>query len=167
MFLLFYEGLDGLVALLVALPEAFVQVVDSCQAAQHAVGVGLALGLLFTAFCRPLLRLFTQDPEVLDQAAAFVRAVLPLTWSFAVYNSIMSFSNGIGKVRYPMVVTILMLWAVRIPSAWLINRFWDGRMIIICHPLSFVFGMLAMLPFYLTKPWREIREKAREQQAGA
>ena len=130
-------------------------------------GVGLALGLLFTAFCRPLLRLFTQDPEVLDQAAAFVRAVLPLTWSFAVYNSIMSFSNGIGKVRYPMVVTILMLWAVRIPSAWLINRFWDGRMIIICHPLSFVFGMLAMLPFYLTKPWREIREKAREQQAGA
>ncbi|MBR3505244.1 MAG: MATE family efflux transporter [Clostridia bacterium] len=126
-------------------------------------GVGLAFGLLFMAFCRPLVSLFTRDPEVLAQGAAFVRAVLPFIWSFAVYNSVMSFSNGIGKVRYPMIVTILMLWAVRIPSAWLINRFWDGHMIIHCHALSFMFGMLAMLPFYLTKPWRDIREKGRAQ----
>ena len=123
--------------------------------------VGLTLGLLFTALSRPMLSLFTRDPEVLEQAVVFVRTVLPLTWPFAVYNAIMSFSNGTGHVRYPTIVTALMLWAVRIPSAWLINRFWDGRMIMISYPLSFMFGMLAMLPFYVTKTWRGIREKAR------
>ncbi len=122
--------------------------------------MGLTFGLAFAAGCRPLLRLFTGDPEVLEQAVIFVRVVLPFTWPFAVYNSIMSFSNGIGRVRYPMAITILMLWAVRIPTAWLINRFGDGHMIMAAHPISFAFGMLAMLPFYLMKPWREIREKA-------
>ena len=124
-------------------------------------GLGLVIGFLFTAFCRPLLRLFTRDPEVLGYAVVFVRTVLPLIWCFAIYNSIVSFSNGIGKVRYPMAITILMLWAVRIPSAWLINRFWDGHMIIVSQSISFLFGMLAMLPFYLMKPWQEIREKGR------
>ena len=128
--------------------------------------MGLAFGLAFTAVCRPLLRLFTGDPAVLEQAATYVRIVLPLTWPFAVYNGIMSFSNGIGRVRYPTVVTALMLWAVRIPSAWLINRFWDGHMIIASYPISFMFGMLAMLPFYLTKPWRGIREKGSLAGAG-
>ncbi|MBQ8954493.1 MAG: MATE family efflux transporter [Clostridia bacterium] len=123
--------------------------------------IGLTFGMAFTAGCRPLLGLFTSDPEVLEEAVRFVRIVLPFTWAFAVYNGIMSFSNGIGFVRYPMVVTTLMLWAVRIPSAWLINRFWDGHLITISHSLSFLFGMLAMLPFYLTRPWREIREKGK------
>ena len=125
--------------------------------------VGLGLGLLFTAFCRPLLSLFTKDSEVLGYAVTFVRVVLPLTWPFAVYNAIMSFSNGTGHVRYPTIITALMLWAVRIPSAWFINRFWDGHMVMVSYPVSFMFGMLAMLPFYFTKPWREIREKALER----
>ena len=124
-------------------------------------GLGLTLGLLFTAFCRILVRLFTQDAEVIRYGEVFVRAVLPFVGCFAAYNSMMSFSNGIGKVRYPTAITILMLWAVRIPAAWFINRFWDGHMVMISTSISFVFGMLAMLPFYLMKPWREIREKGR------
>ena len=123
--------------------------------------VGLCLGMAFVAGCRPLVSLFTSDPEVAWEAVRFVRIVLPFIWAFAAYNGVVFFSNGIGFVRHPTVVTILMLWAVRIPTAWLVNRFWDGHMITIGHPLSFLFGMLAMLPFYLTKPWREIREKAR------
>lgn len=117
-------------------------------------------GLLVTFFCRPILSLFTNDAAVLAMAVQYVQIVLPFTWVFAVFNGIISFINGIGEVRYPTVINILMLWAVRIPSAHLIARFIDGQYIMACFPISFTFGMIAMLAYYRTKRWKEIKRLA-------
>ena len=74
-----------------------------------------------TFFSRPLLSLFTKDPAVLDFAVRYIRIVLPFTWTFAVFNGIISFVNGMGEVRFPTIVNLLMLWAVRIPVGYLIT----------------------------------------------
>lgn len=118
-------------------------------------------GIIMICFAPFLLGFFTKDPAVLAQAVIYVRVVLPFTWCFAVFNCIINFVNGLGEVKYPTVVNILMLWAVRIPTGYFINYFIDGRFIMACIPISFVFGMTCMLCYYRTKRWRNFFQAAK------
>jgi len=120
-------------------------------------------GLAVTYFRRPLLGLFTNDTEVLELAAFYIKVVLPLTWAYAVFNGIICFVNGIGEVRFPTVVNILMLWAVRIPTAYMIAKWINGTWVMASIPFSFVFGMVCMFTFFFTKKWKEICRLAAEQ----
>ena len=114
-----------------------------------------------TCFCRPVLALFTNDEAVLTLAVQYVRVVLPFTWCYAIFNGIISFVNGLGEVRFPTIVNILMFWAVRIPCGFIIANYFDGTYIMASFPISFVFGMLAMLSYYLfSKRWKEIKRLA-------
>lgn len=113
-------------------------------------------GLIFTSICRPILDLFTNDPEVLELSVRYIHVVLPFTWMYAVFNGIICFVNGAGEVKYPTVVNILMLWAVRIPAAFLIARYLHGQLVMASVPISFCFGMLCMLALYRTRKWKGI-----------
>lgn len=126
--------------------------------------VTLTFGVLITLCCRPILMLFTKDEAVLELAVLYTRVVLPSTWTYAVFNCIIAFINGMGIVKYPTVINMLMLWAVRIPSAWLIHRYIDGTYVMACFPISFSFGMCCMLAFFLTKRWKDICRKASGQE---
>ena len=114
-------------------------------------------GVTLTVFCEPILALFNKDPDVLRIAVRYVHIVLPFTWTYAVFNGIISFINGLGEVRYPTIINFLMLWAVRIPVGYFINWFIDGGYIMACFPISFTFGMLCMLAFFFTKKWKQMR----------
>lgn len=122
-------------------------------------------GLIVTFFCRPVLGLFTSDPAVLEMAVRYIRIVLPFTWTYAVFNGMICFVNGIGEVKFPTAVNILMLWAVRIPCAYLIACLIGGTYIMACYPISFTFGMLAMFAYFLTGRWKKIRRLAEAQES--
>lgn len=120
-------------------------------------------GLAVTFYCRPLLEFFTKDAEVLDIAVRYIRIVLPFTWSYAVFNCIICFVNGMGEVRFPTVVNLLMLWVVRIPCAYLITYFINGGYVMASIPISFVFGMLCMFSYFFTGRWKKIKQRAARQ----
>ncbi len=124
-------------------------------------------GVIMAVFCPPLLSLFNRDPQVLEVAVTYVRIVLPFTWPFAVFSAMVHFVNGIGEVRFPTIVNILMLWVVRIPSAYLVARFISGRYLMVCFPISFIFAMCAMSTFFLSRKWKNIRQLARQEEQGA
>lgn len=118
-------------------------------------------GLIFTfVLCDPILLLFTRDAEVLEAGRLFLRCVLPFYWMYAVFNGIICFVNGLGEVKYPTIVNILLLWAVRIPVGYLIHWFIDGRYVNASISVSFAFGMVCMLAFFFTKRWKNICKKA-------
>lgn len=127
--------------------------------------ITLAMGLLFTLLARPLLGLFTRDDAVLLIGVRFVYIVLPLTWCYAVFNGIMCYLNGLGEIRYPTLVNVLLLWAVRIPAAWALTALGLGGYAMAAIPLSFVVGMAAMLPFYRTHRWAELCRRCDENAA--
>ena len=119
--------------------------------------VTLAAGLCVISFRMPILRIFTRDEAVLMYANRYVVVMLLSQWLFAVFNGIICIVNGVGLIRYTTVVNILMLWAVRIPSAYLIDRCFDGTYIMLCFPISFGFGMVMMFGYYIfSKKWKEI-----------
>jgi Na+-driven multidrug efflux pump len=109
----------------------------------------------------PILRFFTQDETVLMYAGRYVVAVLLSQWCYAVFNSISNIVNGVGYVKYTTAINLLMLWAVRIPCAYFISRYFDGTYVMLCFPVSFAFGMLCMIGYYIFSPaWRNIIAKA-------
>lgn len=120
----------------------------------------LVAGILVSIWCRPLLALFTRDADVLVFAQRYVRIVLPFTWNYAVFNGIMSFANGIGEIRYPTVVNLLLLWAVRIPAAYVLAWLGYGGYAMAGVSLSFFVGMVAMLFYFRTVRWADICRKA-------
>lgn len=127
--------------------------------------VTLAAGLVVTLYCRPILALFNRDPNVLDMAVRYVRIVLPFTWNYAVYNGIMCFFNGMGEIRYTTIVNILLLWAVRIPAAWLLSVLGYGQYAMASIPMSFAVGLAATLFCFKSRCWAGICAKAQAQSA--
>ncbi|MBR0386290.1 MAG: MATE family efflux transporter [Clostridia bacterium] len=122
-----------------------------------AGAITLTSCLLFLAGRTPLLRLFSSDPQVLFYANRYVSVQLLSLWMFSVFNAMLCLVNGAGLVRYTTIVNLLMLWAIRIPSAYAIRTFFDGTWIMLCFPISFLFGMLCMTGYNLfSREWREI-----------
>lgn len=119
--------------------------------------VTLSFGICMISFRMPILQIFSRDEAVLMYASRYVVVLLLSQWFYAIFNGIMCMVNGVGLIRYTTVVNILMLWAVRIPSAYIINRYFDGTYIMLCFPISFSFGMIMMIGYYMfSKKWKEI-----------
>lgn len=110
--------------------------------------VTLLIGLVATVFCRPLLGLFSSDPAVLDAAVRYTWWVLPFIWTYAMFNCMMSFVNGTGAVKYTTVVNLLILWAVRIPAAYILHALGYGTSSMACVSLSYAVGLVAMLGYF-------------------
>ena len=120
--------------------------------------ITITLGVIMYIFAEHLIMCFTKDPEAIKYALLCVHIQVPFQWCFCVLNTILNLANGIGAVKYSTVVNLLMLWAVRIPSAYLIAFFFDGHYVTGGVSISFVFGMLASLLFYRSKSWKKIKE---------
>ena len=110
----------------------------------------------------PLLGLFSSDLAVLDAAVRYTWWVLPFIWTYAVFNCMMSFVNGTGAVKYTTVVNLLILWAVRIPAAYILHALGYGTSSMACVSLSYAVGLVAMLGYFLTPEWGKLRRKAKE-----
>lgn len=119
--------------------------------------VTLGAGLVMISVRMPILRCFSQDETVLMYASRYVVIMLLSQWFYAIFNGIICIVNGVGLIRYTTLVNILMLWAVRIPSAYLIARCFDGTFVMLCFPISFSFGMIMMIAYYIFSPkWKAI-----------
>ena len=123
-------------------------------------GITLGCGVLFLLFRHPMLRIFTSDEMVLMYATRYTSVQLLSFWMYAVFNSMVCMVNGVGLVRFTTVVNLLMLWAVRIPSAYLIRALYDGTWIMLCFPISFSFAMFCMIGYYIfSRKWKEILQR--------
>ncbi len=129
--------------------------------------ITLSFGIFFILIRMPILRLFTSDPLVLNYAGGFVVVMLLSQWMYAVFNGISCMINGTGRVRYTTVINLMMLWAVRIPVAYLIVNTIGGTFIPYCFPASFGFGMVCMIGYYLfNKEWKELMHSDQKEETG-
>ncbi len=119
--------------------------------------ITMALGATVFCFAKGLVGLFTDDALAIQYAILCVHLQIPFQWCFCVLNTILNLANGIGAVKYSTAVNIMMLWAVRIPSAYLIATFIDGHYVTAGLSISFIFGMTAALFFYRSKHWKSIK----------
>ncbi len=126
--------------------------------------ITLCFGILFILIRMPILRFFTSDPIVLKDASRFVVIMLLSQWMYAVFNSISCIINGTGRVKYTTMINLMMLWAVRVPSAYLLSTYLGGIYIPCSFTISFAFGMLCMIGYYIfCSSWKTLMKEGTEK----
>jgi Na+-driven multidrug efflux pump len=82
-----------------------------------------SIGLLFVFFVVPIVRLFTQDPLVVPEAAACLRIVSYGNIGYAYGFVMLQAFNGAGDTVTPTLVNLFGFWFLEIPLAyWLAIR---------------------------------------------
>jgi putative MATE family efflux protein len=114
-----------------------------------------AIAVLFFVFATPIMRMFTDEPEVIRIGAAGLRTVA-LTQPFWGVGMVQSGAlRGTGDTRFPLVVGSAGVWCA-VLLAWLGLTVFGGG-------LPIVWGaFLITSPITATLTWRRFRRRVRE-----
>ncbi|HLE28852.1 MAG TPA: MATE family efflux transporter [Anaerolineales bacterium] len=85
-----------------------------------ALAVMTSMGLVIFALSEPILRLFTDDADVIREGMIVVRAdglLQPLIAASFVFSGAL---RGAGDTRATMLITIVSVWALRLTAAYLL-----------------------------------------------
>ena len=77
-----------------------------------------AIGLVFTLFAEPIVRLFTQDPLVVPLAASCLRIISYGNVGYAYGMVMLQAFNGAGDTVTPTIVHLFGFWFLEIPLAY-------------------------------------------------
>lgn len=81
-----------------------------------------SMGLLFLVAAPLLMRGFTSDPEIVDVGAAALRVMALGQVQVAIALVLAGGLRGAGDTRFPMMVTTISMWLIRLPIAWLLAQ---------------------------------------------
>jgi MATE family multidrug resistance protein len=80
-----------------------------------------SMGLMLILAGQPIMRLFSQDPEIVVLGAAALR-VIALSQPFQAFGQVLAGGlRGAGDTRFPMGVTFAGIWLVRLPLGYLMG----------------------------------------------
>lgn len=70
-----------------------------------------------------MMRLFSQEAAVIEAGMDYLRPVMYCYLLFAVMNTVLSVLRGAGDMVFPMITSLLSLWIIRLPMAYLLAYF--------------------------------------------
>lgn len=111
--------------------------------------------LIVIAFSKSLMSMFTSDENVIEIGAKY----LAIVSSFYLLFSTMFTTNGVikgaGATIIPMFITLLSLWIVRIPVAYLLSGEIGYTGIWWAIPIGWAVGMSGSLVYYFSGKWKK------------
>lgn len=121
-----------------------------------SVSISLVITLAVILFGRPLMGIFTTDPEVIRIGGEYLVIVGLFYWLFAmmfINNGVM---RGAGDVFIPMFTTIMAFWLVRIPCALLFTRVFGmgSQGVWWSIPTGWAVGCLYTTLYYRSGKWK-------------
>ena len=118
--------------------------------------VTLTLSGLILAFPRLLLRMFIQEPAVLDIGVGYLRIVGCSYILFAILFISNGIINGAGKTLVTMAFTIITIWAVRVPLAAILTKTsLQIHGIWLSIDIGFAVGIIISLSYYFSGRWEK------------
>lgn len=114
----------------------------------------LAITAIIVLFGNPLMQLFTTDAAVI----AIGKEYLVIVSSFYLLFAIMFITNGVlrgaGDTLIPMFITLISLWIVRVPFAYLFSKSIGETGIWWAIPTGWGVGMILSYIYYKTGRWK-------------
>ncbi len=115
--------------------------------------------IITTAFIvllgQPIMSLFTKDAEVIRIGAQYLTIVSSFYILFTmmfIYNGIM---RGAGDTLLPMFFTLISLWIIRIPMAYLLAGKIGSQGIWWAIPAGWLIGLMFSFLYYKTGRWKK------------
>lgn len=116
--------------------------------------ISVTVTILAMFFAEPLMYLFTNDAEVVAVGKQYIYVVSGFYIVFSTMFIINGVMRGAGDTFFPMIITILSLWVIRIPASYLLSLkigtlgIWWGI------PVAWAFGVIASYVYYKTGRWK-------------
>lgn len=110
--------------------------------------------LIAVSFARPIMSIFTDDAQVIAEGAQYFHIVGAFYISFSLLASLNGVFRGAGDTIIPMFTTLLSLWLVRIPVAYLLSDAYGSVGIWWSVPTGWISGALFVFFYYLSGRWK-------------
>ena len=119
-------------------------------------GISLAISVTVMAFPQIILRAFLRDPAVVQIGVQYLRIVGITYTLYAVLFVSNGVINGAGHTFPTTVITVINLWGVRVPLAWLLPGYFHGvKGIWVAMTVSVATGMALSLAYYGLGRWKK------------
>ena len=116
------------------------------------IGCTLFMGGLVICFCRPLLGIFTTDPEAQSYALGMMRLLAPTAWLLSFNDIFGGAIRGAGQAMKVTIISALTICVYRVLWLLVTLRFWmDIRLVYLCYPISWLLCAIAMTVFYFRR----------------
>ncbi len=124
-----------------------------------ALSATILISLTVSTSAGWLVSLFDSNPDVIVIGKNAIRNFEPFFVLYTTFYVICGFLNGIGDVKIPLVGNLVLFWAFRLPAAYLLNRYTNPVNLFYCYPISWIGGLLIILPYYLSEKWKRKLER--------
>ncbi|HAN17247.1 MAG: MATE family efflux transporter [Bacteroidetes bacterium GWC2_33_15] len=111
-----------------------------------------AVVLIFGDF---IVRLFTTDPEVIRIGKEYLVIVGAFYIVFSSMFVIAGVMRGAGDTLIPMFISLIALWVIRIPVAWVLSREIGEAGIWWAIPIGWSVGIILSYIYYKTGNWKK------------
>ncbi|MDD6210185.1 MAG: MATE family efflux transporter [Bacteroidales bacterium] len=117
--------------------------------------ISISAAIAITFFGDKIMMLFTTDQEVITIGKEYLLIVC----SFYIFHGLMNTYNGLlrgsGATFFPMVVSLISLWIIRIPFAYLFSEIWGVTGVWWSIVTGWVLGFVATYIYYKMNNWKE------------
>ena len=117
--------------------------------------VSATMTVIIILFKYPLMRLFTEDAEVIRLGGEYLTIVTSFYLIFTtmfVFNGVM---RGAGDTIIPMFITLFALWVIRIPAAYFLSNRLGETGIWWAIPAGWSAGMILAVLYYRVGNWKK------------
>ncbi len=122
--------------------------------------ISIITAVVFCCLGKEIMKLFSQTPEVIEIGFDYL-FIMGLFWiTLSAMNIFQSFFRGLGDTFYPMLISILSLWIIRLPLSYLLSLNMGTIGIWIGAPVSWTIGLVAYLVYYKRSKWMKTIFKA-------
>lgn len=118
--------------------------------------IALTTTIVMVFFKQPLIRLFNSDPSVVAIGSRYLLIVGSFYLLFSTMFIAGSVPRGAGDTVFPMIVTLLSLWVVRIPVSILLSRSLGTDGVWWSMPIAWALGAALNVGYYFTGRWRKM-----------
>ena len=102
-----------------------------------------------------LMNLFTNDPEVIRIGKEYLLIVGGFYVVFSAMFIISGVMRGAGDTLIPMFLSLISLWIIRIPGAWILSDHFGEIGIWWSMPIGWIVGLILSFAYYLTGNWKK------------
>lgn len=106
-------------------------------------------------FSTPIMSLFTNDAEVIRIGKEYLIIVSAFYIVFTSMFTIAGVMRGAGDTLIPMFISLIALWIIRIPGAWILSKKFGEIGIWWAIPMGWFVGFLLSYIYYLTGNWKK------------
>ena len=117
--------------------------------------ISVSISLIGIFFAGPVMRLFTNDAEVIAIGKDYLQIVTGFYIVFSSMFVVGGVMRGAGDTFIPMLITFFALWVVRIPLGYYLSEHMGYHGIWWCIPIAWVVGLAMSFAYYLTGRWKK------------